>query len=356
MNRSGRGCFTKGLATTLLALAASVHAQNPAPLIVDGDGDGVSDEMDDCPYTPPHTPVDARGCPVQGDADGDGVPDAIDDCPFTPKGARVDAHGCALDSDFDGVPDGIDQCPNTPLGERVDETGCMPGERPGRQKPPAAAAAPSSTAPAKPARAAPRSTTSRALDATLDAALSKEVPAADALPVPASPAAGAATPPAPATPASETPPPVIAETPAIQAPPAAVAPAPEAAATTIAQPPADALPPLPSALSATLVTVDFPPNSVELAEAGFAQLRETARRIQSTLAANPGTRVVVEGHSLKAESPGLDQKRASLVRAFLMSRGVFPDDVSVKSPTETTTKANGRQVRVRLVPPEASAP
>jgi OOP family OmpA-OmpF porin len=58
------------------------------------------------------------------DSDGDGVYDDVDECPNTPKGAPVDRVGCPLDSDMDGVPDYKDKCPNTPKGAQVDSRGC----------------------------------------------------------------------------------------------------------------------------------------------------------------------------------------------------------------------------------------
>ena len=61
------------------------------------------------------------------DTDGDGVTDDIDQCPDSPGGATVDANGCAdsqKDTDGDGVTDDIDQCPNTTGGADVDEKGC----------------------------------------------------------------------------------------------------------------------------------------------------------------------------------------------------------------------------------------
>lgn len=88
----------------------------------DSDGDGVPDELDQCPDTPAGVAVDSRGCPI--DSDGDGVPDYLDRCPGTPAGVAVDATGCSLDSDGDGVPDGLDRCPGTPAGVVVDADGC----------------------------------------------------------------------------------------------------------------------------------------------------------------------------------------------------------------------------------------
>lgn len=58
------------------------------------------------------------------DSDGDGVPDNMDECPGTPKGVRVNARGCPIDSDADGVPDYKDECPGTAAGVQVDEVGC----------------------------------------------------------------------------------------------------------------------------------------------------------------------------------------------------------------------------------------
>jgi OmpA-OmpF porin, OOP family len=88
----------------------------------DSDGDGVRDEDDQCPDTPPGVNVDAFGCPV--DSDGDGVPDYLDKCPNTEKGMSVDEHGCVVDTDGDGVIDAHDRCPNTPKGVAVNEFGC----------------------------------------------------------------------------------------------------------------------------------------------------------------------------------------------------------------------------------------
>jgi OOP family OmpA-OmpF porin len=97
---------------------------SPVRRVVDTDGDGVTDDLDQCPGTPAGTPVDASGCPLPQDDDGDGVTNDIDKCPGTPAGAKVDASGCELDSDGDGVGDSRDQCPNTPAGAKVDERGC----------------------------------------------------------------------------------------------------------------------------------------------------------------------------------------------------------------------------------------
>lgn len=88
----------------------------------DEDGDGVTDDIDQCPGTAAGAAVDARGCEL--DADADGVVDRLDKCPGTPAGAAVDANGCELDGDGDGVVDRLDRCPNTPPGDKVDAVGC----------------------------------------------------------------------------------------------------------------------------------------------------------------------------------------------------------------------------------------
>lgn len=62
--------------------------------VLDSDGDGVNDNIDNCPATPAGTQVDATGCPVNLDDDGDGVLNDVDSCPDTEAGAKVDAKGC----------------------------------------------------------------------------------------------------------------------------------------------------------------------------------------------------------------------------------------------------------------------
>lgn len=70
----------------------------------DMDGDGVSDEMDQCPQD--KGSFEAKGCP---DSDSDGIINVKDECPYTKGLAQFG--GCP-DTDLDGVPDKIDKCPN----------------------------------------------------------------------------------------------------------------------------------------------------------------------------------------------------------------------------------------------------
>ncbi|MDX1514953.1 MAG: OmpA family protein [Gammaproteobacteria bacterium] len=107
------------------AVLGGVLCREGTPMMAgDSDGDGVPDDVDECPGTPPEARgmVDAKGCPKYSDADG--VPDYLDKCPGTPAGVKVDADGCPVDSDGDGVADYVDKCPNTPKGVRVDTNGC----------------------------------------------------------------------------------------------------------------------------------------------------------------------------------------------------------------------------------------
>ncbi len=71
----------------------------------DEDKDGVSDKKDKCPQTPAGVAVDAEGCPL--DRDGDGIADYTDNCPDV-KGV-ASAKGCP-DKDGDSVADSIDKC------------------------------------------------------------------------------------------------------------------------------------------------------------------------------------------------------------------------------------------------------
>lgn len=95
----------------------------------DSDGDGITDDIDQCNTTPSGQTVDENGCSdSQKDTDGDGITDDIDQCSETNSGSEVDQNGCAdyqKDSDGDGVTDDLDQCPGTVSGRPVDEFGCQ---------------------------------------------------------------------------------------------------------------------------------------------------------------------------------------------------------------------------------------
>jgi len=91
-----------------LASPATVLADNKAndllPGFGDGDGDGLIDACDSCPYD-----LD----PAQDDLDGDGVGDLCDNCP-------TDINPDQLDSDMDDLGDTCDRCPT---GDGADEDG-----------------------------------------------------------------------------------------------------------------------------------------------------------------------------------------------------------------------------------------
>ncbi|MEM1327887.1 MAG: thrombospondin type 3 repeat-containing protein [Bacteroidota bacterium] len=80
----------------------------------DMDGDGITDIADACPELPGTEAM--LGCP---DMDGDGITDVEDDCPET-AGLKA-TKGCP-DADADGVADKMDDCPNSTGA--VDERGC----------------------------------------------------------------------------------------------------------------------------------------------------------------------------------------------------------------------------------------
>jgi outer membrane protein OmpA-like peptidoglycan-associated protein len=102
----------------------------PLPGPGDMDGDGIPDNVDQCPRVPEDLDgyQDADGCP-DDDNDGDGITDKLDKCPNDPedRDGFEDADGCPdPDNDKDGIPDSIDKCPNEPEDKDgfQDEDGC----------------------------------------------------------------------------------------------------------------------------------------------------------------------------------------------------------------------------------------
>jgi len=87
----------------------------------DNDRDGILDVDDECPIVPEDRDGDADddGCPEghEGDRDGDGILDAEDECPDEPEDLDgfEDANGCPdPDNDADGILDTDDLCPDDP--------------------------------------------------------------------------------------------------------------------------------------------------------------------------------------------------------------------------------------------------
>src|SRR5688572_21505866 len=88
-----------------------------APILItktDRDGDGVLDEVDQCPDEPEDIDQfeDENGCP-DPDNDGDTVLDQVDACPLQPGDPKN--NGCPIaDRDADGIVDENDKCPAIP--------------------------------------------------------------------------------------------------------------------------------------------------------------------------------------------------------------------------------------------------
>jgi hypothetical protein len=112
----------------------------------DSDGDGVPDEVDNCPDVPNPEQVDEDGDGIgkrcddndgrdddgdendnedqNQDTDNDGISDEHDNCPHTSNADQVDSNsdgvGNACDRDGDGVRDDNDNCPSIPNPEQLD--------------------------------------------------------------------------------------------------------------------------------------------------------------------------------------------------------------------------------------------
>lgn len=112
-----------------------ISEQMVVAMSTDRDGDGIPDEVDQCPDVPEDKDgfEDQDGCPDY-DNDKDGIYDAQDQCPNEPedRDGFQDLDGCPdPDNDKDGIPDAIDQCPNQPetFNGFKDQDGC-PDEKP----------------------------------------------------------------------------------------------------------------------------------------------------------------------------------------------------------------------------------
>ncbi|MGB8225039.1 MAG: OmpA family protein [Polyangiales bacterium] len=101
--------------------------------ILDADGDGILDDVDQCPTEPEDFDgfQDEDGCPDL-DNDGDGVLDADDGCPNDAEDIDgfQDEDGCPdPDNDGDGILDVDDHCPNEP--GTLENNGCPDPDRDG---------------------------------------------------------------------------------------------------------------------------------------------------------------------------------------------------------------------------------
>ena len=100
--------------------------------LMDSDGDGVTDDIDQCNDTPSGQTVDPNGCSdSQKDTDGDGVSDDMDNCVDVSNTNQEDfdgdgiGDGCDDDIDNDGYSNDVDECNNTVNGRPVNTNGCQ---------------------------------------------------------------------------------------------------------------------------------------------------------------------------------------------------------------------------------------
>jgi len=117
-------CRDQSISVTVEKTKVEVAEIAPAP--GDRDGDGIADDVDQCPDDPEDFDgfEDEDGCP-DPDNDGDGVLDVDDQCPNIAGPAEF--YGCPNnDRDFDGIPNINDQCPDQPedFDGYQDEDGC----------------------------------------------------------------------------------------------------------------------------------------------------------------------------------------------------------------------------------------
>jgi hypothetical protein len=95
----------------------------------DDDGDGIPNNVDNCPAISNPRQLDADndgiGNACDPDKDGDGVANANDNCPLVANADQTDDS----DAQPDGVGNACDLCPSTPALELVDKRGCGLSQR-----------------------------------------------------------------------------------------------------------------------------------------------------------------------------------------------------------------------------------
>ncbi|MDP3857800.1 MAG: thrombospondin type 3 repeat-containing protein [Stagnimonas sp.] len=125
-----------------LGLAACNRAQDsdlpPGASIPDGDGDGVLDDVDNCPTVANTNQIDTDGDGLgdacDGDDDNDTVPDTGDNCPLIANPDQLDTDGdglgnaCDPDDDGDGDLDPVDNCPLVANPDQLDTDGDGQGD------------------------------------------------------------------------------------------------------------------------------------------------------------------------------------------------------------------------------------
>lgn len=101
----------KGVGSPPLRLLAALSYRGASCELPDTDGDGITDDVDQCPTKPEDMDgfQDTDGCP--DDNDGDGIADKVDSCPSEP--GPESTNGCP-DKDADGLADNVDKCPSDP--------------------------------------------------------------------------------------------------------------------------------------------------------------------------------------------------------------------------------------------------
>jgi hypothetical protein len=105
----------------------------------DSDGDGIVNDEDLCPTlaTQDNSDLDGDGIgnPCDDDKDGDSVLDVADNCPLTANEDQVDfdsdgaGDACDIDDDGDFVLDSDDLCPGTAPDAQIDVDGCASDQR-----------------------------------------------------------------------------------------------------------------------------------------------------------------------------------------------------------------------------------
>lgn len=122
--------FATLLLSFILFVSCSDEMGDEEMAFIDSDGDGITDDEDNCPMLAnpdqADTDGDGKGDTCDEDIDGDGIGNEQDNCPLVANSDQLDldddglGDACDIDLDGDGINNDADNCPNLYNPNQID--------------------------------------------------------------------------------------------------------------------------------------------------------------------------------------------------------------------------------------------